>query len=105
MQQANGNRLHTGLAQRPRALPDLLLIERDDDLSERRGDALFDGEPVAPPRQRADLPGQFLLQRKIMRFLVTCDVEDVAETLGGDQTDLGALVLKDDVGGNRGAVQ
>jgi hypothetical protein len=56
VQQANSDRVHTGLAQRPRALPDLLLIERYDDLSVRRGDALFDGEPVAPPCRRAGLP-------------------------------------------------
>ena len=57
------------------------------------------------PRQRARLPRQLLLEREVVRLLVARDVQDVAEALGRDQADLGALVFQRDVGRHRGAVQ
>ena len=105
VQQADRDRIDPRFAQCPRALAHLRLVERHDDLALGRGDALLDREPVAPPRQRARLPRQLLLEREVVRLLVARDVQDVAEALGRDQADLRTLVLDRDVCRDGGAVE
>jgi len=55
---------------------------------------------VAFDQRRRLLPGEVVEARRAQG----ADFQDVAEALGGDQPDLGALVLDDGVRGDRGAV-
>ena len=63
------------------ALAHLVLVERDQHVAVRDGDALLDRQPVAALDERPRLPGQLLLEREVERLLVPGDVEDVAEAL------------------------
>ena len=105
MQEADGDGLDARLLEQAHLAADGILIERRDDLAVRRRYALCDDAAMAPLDERTGLPRQVLLDREVERLLVARDVEDVAEALGGDQTDGGALVRQRNVGGDGRAVQ
>ncbi len=87
-----------------RRLDDFRLGERDFDPSARRQDALGHRDAVAPFDQRPLLPGNFEMQRKIVRPLVPADMKDVAEVTRREHPDFGAVMLDGDVGRDRRAV-
>ncbi len=104
VQQADGDGLDTGRLQLAYALTDLVLVQGNQNVAVRCGDALLDGEPVTALDQRLCLPGQILLKGEVMRLLVPGDVQDVPETLGGDHPDLRTGVRQRGIRGDRGAV-
>ena len=69
-----------------------------------RQDALGHRDAVAPLDQRPLLPGNFEMQRKIIRPFVPADMQDVAEVPRGEHADFGAVMLDGDVGCDRGPV-
>ena len=97
MQEADGDGLDARVLQEADLAADGILVERRDDFAVRRGHALSDDAAVAALDERARLPREVLLDREVERLLVARDVEDVAEALGGDQADGGALVRQRDV--------
>jgi hypothetical protein len=103
-QEADGDSLDA----RGLELADLLardaLVERDEHLAVAR-DPLGHGQPVAAAGERIALPGEVLVVGEVQRLLVPRDVEDVAVALRGEHPDLRAVVLDDDVRGDRRAVE
>src|SRR5262249_48387402 len=98
--QANRDRLDAFGQQRVDGVFGVLGIERTLDGS-GVVDALVHGlAQVALDQRRRFLPGAVVEARRAQRP----DFQDVAESFRGDQPDLGALVLEDGVGGDRGAV-
>ena len=104
-EEADGDRLHALLAQRPRSLAHALLVQRLQHLALRRHPPLAHGHAVAPAHQRARLPGDVLHDRVVLRALVAADMDDVAVAGRGDHAGHGAVVLQHRVGRDRGAVE
>ena len=105
VKQADGDRLDACGLQLADPLAHLVVVERDEHVAVRDGDALLHGQAVAALDERARLPGQLLLEREVVRLLVPRDVEDVAHPVRRDQPDLRARVREHDVGRDGRAVE
>ena len=104
-QEAHRHRFHPGIPQRAGGSPYLVLVQRDQHLAPRRGQALGHPDPVTAPNQGAVLPGDLLADGVVLGSLVAPDVEDVAVVPGGDHAGAGTVVLEHRVGRDGGAVE
>jgi hypothetical protein len=79
-------------------------IEGDSDLAIGRQNAFGHRDTVPPLDQGPLLPGNFEMQRKVIRPLMPPDMKYVAEVVRGQHPDFGAVMLNGDVGSDRRAV-
>jgi hypothetical protein len=103
-QEADGDGVDSSLAELAH-LPTGLLLVQGNEHRAVLDDALRHRQPVSAAHDRIALPGQVLVVGEVERLLVPRDVQDVPVALGREHPHPGAVVLDDDVGGDRRAVE
>ena len=104
-EEADRDRLHPFVPEPAGRAPHRLLVERGKHLARGGRDALGHGEAAPAADEGTVLPRDLLPDRVVLGPLVTPDVEDVAVALARDHPGARAIVGKDRVGRDGGAVE
>src|SRR5262249_54563994 len=82
-----------------------LFIERNENIADGRNQAFRHDLAMTSADERANLPGNVLHDRIVLRALMAADMNDVAIAAGGDHSGPGAFVFENSVGADRGSVK
>ena len=104
MQQAHCDGFYPGSLELPYPSTHFVFIQSTQYITVGGGNAFVDRQPMSALDQGLGLPRQVLLQREVIWFLVTRNMQDVAKTFGRDHADLGTPVGQRGVRCNRGSV-